>query len=154
MGIMGMSNMYYFSQILIPIAICVVLPIMIVWLLTRAKINRDNKNAEIILKVVESNSQIDTDKLIEALNNPKKTASQTLYNRLLKGCIFTLIGIVVGIIIAVLCCLSSETVVRNLMEELVFLIFVSGVSLAIGIGYMTVFFVTRKNIKSEIEKQS
>ena len=36
--------------ILVPLGICVVLPVMIVWLVTRARQNETNKKTEIMLK--------------------------------------------------------------------------------------------------------
>lgn len=41
--------------LLIPIGTAVVLPIMVVWIVYRTKMNRDNKNAEIIIKAIENN---------------------------------------------------------------------------------------------------
>lgn len=46
------------EDILLPIFICVVLPVMIVWLVTRAKQNETNKKAEIMLKAIENGACI------------------------------------------------------------------------------------------------
>lgn len=137
--------MFYLVQLLVPIAICVVLPIMIVWLCARVSINKDNRNAEIILKAIESNSPIDTDKLVEALSKPKKTEVQILQRRLLKGSVFTLIGVALAIIAGVL---AYNSVDRD-NDTVYFMMFLSGISLAIGIGYLIVFLVTRKFIQSQ-----
>ena len=47
--------------IVIPVCICVVLPVMIVHLVTRARQNETNKKTEIMLKAIESGATIDAD---------------------------------------------------------------------------------------------
>ena len=50
-----------FFDALIPISICVVLPILIVWLIGRVKQNETNRKAEIMLKALDNGAKIDTD---------------------------------------------------------------------------------------------
>ena len=45
-------------EILVPIGICVILPLGIFWLYYRAQTNKENKRTEIIMKALESNSLI------------------------------------------------------------------------------------------------
>ena len=45
-------------EILVPIGICVILPLGIFWLYYRAQMNKENKRTEIIMKALESNSLI------------------------------------------------------------------------------------------------
>ena len=52
---------------LVPIAICVVLPIAIVWMTTRTRIKRDNLRKEIILAAMEKNSDIDIEEMTKKL---------------------------------------------------------------------------------------
>lgn len=66
--------MFWLVQLLVPICVCVVLPVIIVWIIFRSVTNKDNKNAEIIIKAIESNSAIDADKLVEALSKKQKNA--------------------------------------------------------------------------------
>ena len=47
------------DDILIVLGICVVLPVMIVWLVTRVRQNETNKKTEIMLKAIESGATID-----------------------------------------------------------------------------------------------
>ncbi len=70
--------MFWLVQLLVPICVCVVLPVIIVWIIFRSVTNKDNKNAEIIIKAIESNSAIDADKLVEALSKKQKTPRQIL----------------------------------------------------------------------------
>ena len=47
--------------------------IIVCWLIYRARRNADNKNAEIMMKAIETNSTVDADKLINALSQPRKS---------------------------------------------------------------------------------
>ena len=117
------------------ITVAVLLPALIVWILTRATINKDNKNAEIIIKAIENNSIVDTDKLVKALSKRGKTPRQLLNLRLLRGCIFTFIGIAIAICIAIKSSSLPEIHIRYNS------ILLSGISLAIGFAYLVVYFV-------------
>lgn len=125
---------------LVPIFVCVVLPVAIVAIVFAASMNNDNKRAKVLIKAIESNCGIDADKLAEALQKPKKTAREILNLRLLRGCIFSFIGIALCIIPF---CMGSEFSGDPFTLSLVF----GGASLAIGLSYLVVYFVTRKQIK-------
>ena len=55
------------TAILVPIFVCVVLPVAIVAIVFAAAMNNDNKRAKVLIKAIESNCGIDADKLAEAL---------------------------------------------------------------------------------------
>lgn len=130
--------MEYLEDILVPIFICVVLPVAIVALTVWPRINSSNRRAQILDKAIEKGN-IDPEKLAAMLEDPKtkSTPREILNKRLLLGCIFTLIGVlltVIGIFDGE--GLSSDN----------FGLVLGGVSLAIGISYLIVFFVTRKQV--------
>lgn len=143
--------MYSFVNALSPIFVFFALPVSIVWIICRASSNKDNKTAEIITKAIECNTAIDTDKIIEAFNKIRKTPLQILQQRLLRGCIFTLIGLA-----SIICCIYSYRF-ADMMPEALFLfiqivtMLVTGISLAVGIAYLIVFFVTRKSVNDNRE---
>ena len=58
-------------NILVPIAICVVLPVLIVWLIGRVRQNETNRKAEIMLKAIENGQSIDP----EIFKSNKQTTS-------------------------------------------------------------------------------
>lgn len=128
------------EDVLVPIFICVVLPVALVGLILTPKINSDNKRARVLIKAIESNCNIDADKLAESLRQPRKTAREILNLRLLRGCIFSLIGIALG----------AVGIWNGIVEEdfegdtAVFTLMFGGISLAIGLSYLVVYFVTRK----------
>lgn len=130
------------EDILVPIFVCVVLPVAIVLIVFLASMNSDNKRAKVLIKAIESNNGIDADRLAEAFKKPVKTARQILNLRLLRGCIFTFIGLALAIF-GIIDFKSYYTVDENIALML------GGISLAIGISYLVVFLVTRRNIDNE-----
>ncbi len=131
------------SATLIPIFVGFMLPVAIVAIVFAAAMNSDNKRAKVLIKAIESNCVIDADKLAEALQKPKKTAIEILNCRLLRGCIFSFIGFALCIVGIVSLCMGKEFSTDPVTVPLVF----GGISLAIGLSYLVVYFVTRKQIK-------
>ncbi len=130
------------EDILVPIFVCVVLPVAIVLIVFLASMNSDNKRAKVLIKAIESNNGIDADRLAEAFKKPVKTAREILNLRLLRGCIFTFIGLA----LAIFGIIDSDS--YNTIEDNMGLM-LGGISLAIGISYLVVFFVTRRNVNDE-----
>ncbi len=135
-------------EILVPIFVCVVLPIGIVLIVSLSKMNSDNKRSQIIIKAIEANKDVDTDKLIESLKKQQPTPREILNARLLRGCIYSLIGIV----LAILGIIGIAIGYGNENESAAAFIF-GGISLAIGISYLIVYFVTRKQVDTPEEHQ-
>ena len=129
--------MFYLVQILVPVGITVVLPVLIVWIVFRSITNKDNKNAEIIIKAIENNSAIDADKLVNALGKHEKTKEQIMQLRLLRGCMFTFSGIAMSI-------LAFYASANLPYQPLCLLILIAGLAFAIGLAYLVVCFVARK----------
>ncbi|MBD5219610.1 MAG: hypothetical protein HDS72_05150 [Bacteroidales bacterium] len=136
--------MFWIVQLSSLLGICVALPVLIVWLICRTTINRDNKNAEIVIKALENNSAVDTDKLVAALGKKQKSPAELLNVRLLRGCIFTFSGIALAIMAGIMV-YSYHGVDSNAMMFII----PAGIALAIGIAYLTVYFKTRKGVKSD-----
>lgn len=128
----------------IPIAICVVLPIAIVWIIASKARNYDNKRAEIILKAIECQPNIDPEAITAALrqtdgNRRPKTPVELLNFRLLRGCIFTLVGIA-AILLG--------------YYQWSFIYYAAAVFMPIGLGYLIVYFATRKQVLKEAEAEA
>lgn len=137
-------------DILVPLGICVVLPVMIVWLVTRARQNETNKKTEIMLKAIESGATIDADFFKK--QRGAKTIKERLLKRLSAGCISSLLGIVFFVIGLV----NRSAMDDILMEPDSFttpFIF-GGIFLAIGIGLLITFFVGKKMLLNEMEAEA
>ncbi len=135
-------------EILVPIFCGCVLPIAIVLIVALRKSNVVNKRSEILIRAIEANKEVDTDKLIEAMKEPKKSPQELLNARLLRGCMFSLIGLVLIIIGIVGLSIGISFMDDEVSAPFIF----GGISLAIGISYVIVYFITRKQILPEEEK--
>lgn len=133
---------------LVPIAICVVLPIAIVWMTTRTRIKRDNLRKEIILAAMEKNSDIDIEEMTKKLNRPRKLLKEKLIMRLLYGSIFVGFGILTYVALAVYMCIF-----RPDKDMFVVLSLLAVPSLAVGIAFLINFFVGKNMLGKEMEAE-
>ena len=67
---------------LVPIAIVVVLPIVIVWLYYRNKQLEATKRSEIVMAIIEKNPEVNVQEFLSKLNPPKKSATEQLMTRM------------------------------------------------------------------------
>lgn len=132
---------------LVPIFVCVVLPIAVVLITSLTKMNLENRRTQIIIKAIEANKDVDTDKLIESLKKPRKTAREILNRRLLCGCIFSFVGLALVIVGLVNLLTGSDFSSDPVTVPFVF----GGVSIAVGISYLIVWTVTRKQLSDDTE---
>lgn len=128
---------------IVPIGICVVMPVAIVLITFIAAMNSDNKRAQILIKAIEAGNGIDAYKLAEALRKPQKnrTSRELLNARLLRAGIFTFLGIaliIYGIYLQTYIYIPSYETFQNIC------FLASAVLIAIGLGYAVVYFITRK----------
>lgn len=126
-------------EILVPIGICVILPLGIFWLYYRAQMNKENKRTEIIMKALESNSNLDTDSLVKVLENTSQTPQGIRYARLQRGCQYTLLGIALCVVFLISNGMEIDSDGAFLM------IFAGAASIAVGISYLIVYFVSGKS---------
>lgn len=130
-------------DVLVPIFVCVVLPVACVLIDSITKILKARMQTKIMIKAIESNNDFDAEKFAEVFKKPKKTEREILNLRLLRGCLFGFVGtalIIVGIVS--LCC-GTAFEADQVTVPLVF----GGASLAVGLSYLVVYFVTRNQIK-------
>lgn len=120
------------------IVICALVPIAIVWIVFATIRNGENKRAEILMKAIESNPSIDIERLAQLLGKTRKVGRQVFTGRLLKGCIFSLVGL--GLLLVRL--LNSGAEHQNLPVFAV-------ICLAIGVAYMIVCWITRKDLNEQ-----
>ena len=127
--------------LLVPLGVCVVLPVMIVWLTTRGKINSDKLRAQIILEAIRNNPNVDPKELAEMFKPATKSEKEILNKRLQRGtvCSFLGLGGIIGsLLISYFGFFTSE--------DLMVAIFLSVIVLAVGVGSLVTFFYQRKQV--------
>lgn len=137
------------EEVLVPIAVCVALPVLIVWLVNRTRQNETNRKTEIMLKAIESGAAIDVD--FFKAKQEGMTIKERLLKRLTTGCVCTLLGIALLIIGAVNGRMCLEMITSNDSSS-VPMIF-GGAFLAVGIAFLVVFFVGKRMMAKEIEAE-
>ena len=133
------------TSVLVPIFICVVLPVSIVLIVFLTAMNSDNKRAKILIKAIEAGNGFDADKLAEALRKPQKSPREILNLRLLRGCIFGFIGL--GLVIVGLASYACGSLFSA--DPVTVPLFLGAPCLAIGLSYIIVYVVTRKDVKQD-----
>ena len=132
-------------DIIVPIGICVVLPVMLVWLVTRVRRNEIDKKTEVMIKAIESGATIDSDFFKEAPKKRKST-KERLLNRLICGCAASIIGAALTAI-GIIPWMTLED------DTFALLLIFGGISLAVGIALFIGFFVGRKMLAKEMEAE-
>lgn len=139
-----------FAEMIVLLGIFVVLPIIIVALVARAKTNATNKRAEIALAAIEKNSDVDLEQFFKKMTFSHRSNKERLLDRLLCGCIFTFFG--AGIYVAIA---MFGLVIEDVTADMfVGLSFVAVPSLGVGIAFLVNYFVGRRVLKQEIEAEA
>ena len=135
------------DKILVPIAVSVVLPVMIVWLINRTRQNETNRKTEIMLKAIESGATIDADffKTQQDQKTPT-TIKERLLKRLSGGCICTLTGLALEAI-------GIVNYIKWDGDSGVTAMVIGGVLFGIGVSLIIVFFVGKKMLAKEMEAE-
>ena len=144
------------DDILIPIGICVVLPVMIVWLINRTRQNETNRKTEIMLKAIESGATIDADffKAQQEQKGPRttRTIKERLLRRLTSGCVFTLMGVAFALIGLVNRSMMTDIHMSN--DAFTMPCILGGIFFSIGVALLIVFFVGKKMLAKEMEAEA
>ena len=133
-------------ETLIPISICVVLPLIIIALVLRSRRHEVDKNTELMLKAVESGTTLDP-AFFQGYGR-KKTVKEMLMGWLKAGCITTALGIMTGGVLGYALSLGNH--LEKNPEDALLLIFPAAL-IAIGISFFIVYFIGKnKTWKKEL----
>ena len=140
------------TEILVPIFVCVILPVAIVFIIGRTRQNEINRKSEIMIKAIENGQQIDPELFKSPEPRPKtpKTIKQKLLDKLTGGCICTLIGaafIALGVVRASVPGFGWRTVLNRWWLP------AGGVMLAVGTGLLISYFAGKKILANEIKAE-
>lgn len=138
------------SRFGVPVFICVVLPVMVVWLITRARQNETNRKAEIMIKAIEAGVPVDMDQFKSAKKNGSTSIKQDLLEKLNGACITGLMGIgflTLGILRVVIADFGRNTLLNK------FWLPAGCVLLAVGIGLFITYFTGKRMLAKEMEAE-
>lgn len=136
--------MHDLFQILVPIACGCVLPIVIIWLNIRQRMNETNKRTQVVLAAIEKNPDMDIEELIKKISPKKKLLKEKLLEKLLWGCITVLLGI--GMIV----CHIYVDITTNSTSPCGF---IGIILLAVGIAFIVNYRLGKKMLAKEIEAE-
>lgn len=137
------------TEMIVALGVFVLVPILVVTQVVRARINATNKRTEIALAAIEKDSDIDLEDFYKKLTPPRRSLKEKLLNRLLCGCIFTILGICIYIAIFV------DYVYTGWSSDMfVGLSFVAVPSLGVGLAFLINYFVGRRVLKQEMEAET
>ena len=139
------------EDILVPIFICVFLPVLIVWLVMRTKQNETNKRAEVVLKAIEAGVPVDMAQLESGKKKSVQSVKQELLEKLNGACITSLMGtafVILGILRS-----ANLGIGIELWGFGTFLLPTGCILLAVGIGLFITYFVGKKMLAKEIEAE-
>ena len=133
------------EALLIPLGICVVLPVLIVWIIGRVRKNETDRKAEIMLKAIENGVAIDPEMFKSTPKN--KSIKKDLLEKLNGACITGLMGIAFLLIF-----FFGKEWADNFFPTAFYLI-AGGVLMAVGIGLFVSYFAGKKMMATEIEME-
>jgi hypothetical protein len=136
------------SEILVPIAICCVLPIVAILADVRKKMNETNQRTQIMLAAIEKNPEIDIEELMKKISRKPKLLKEKLLTKLLWGCLTTLLGICLmgfGIYL-------NESHLGGTDDPLTAVCF-GAVSFVVGITFLFTYYTGKKMLAKEIEAE-
>ena len=133
-------------DILVPIACGCILPIVIIFLSVRQKMNETNKRTEIVLAAIEKNPEMDIEEIMKKISRKPKLLKEKLLTKLLWGCLATLLGFgLIGFGIFL-----GENQLGGTDDPLTAICF-GLLSLGVGIAFLVNYFVGKKMLAKEME---
>lgn len=139
-----MNGVVELFETLLPIFVVVVLPVMVVWLVTRARLKKNEQKMAVLVKAIENGVDIDPALLVSETEGGRNTKMK-LVRKLTTGVICAIIGL------AVLICTQLDAFEGVAGIEMLYII--GGVLIAVGAAYILAFFVGRKYLAPEIEAE-
>ncbi len=134
-------------SVLVPIGICVVLPVLIVWLTQRGKAHETNKRTEIVLAAINANKNIDVEDFLKKLEPPKSSVKERLLKKLNSGLVCLAVGL--G--------LTGFALYQDYAEEggsNLELFYLGGALMTlIGIALLITYFYSKRMLAKELEAE-
>ena len=140
------------EDIILPIFMCVVMPVAIVWLVMRAKQNETNKMAEIMLKAIEAGIPLDPDFFKTQTRALQKSLKERQLGWLTAACILIALGLS-SILVGVIIILINNWTYVTAPSVYQLLTFAGGILFVIGIALLVVYFIRKRILAKELEAE-
>ena len=140
------------EDILLPIFMCVVMPVAIVWLVMRAKQNETNKMAEIMLKAIEAGIPLDPAFFKTQTRTLQKSLKERQLGWLTAACILIALGLG-SILVGAIIILINNWTYDTAPTAYSLLTFAGGLVLVIGIALLVVYFIRKRILAKELEAE-
>ena len=140
------------EDIILPIFMCVVMPVAIVWLVMRAKQNETNKMAEIMLKAIEAGIPLDPDFFKTQTRTLQKSLKERQLGCLTAACILIALGLG-SILVGAIIILINNWTYDTAPTAYSLLTFAGGLVLVIGIALLVVYFIRKRILAKELEAE-
>lgn len=134
---------------LVPIFCGCLLPIVIIWMGVREKINDTNARTQIVMAAIEKNPDLDVEELLKKMSPKKKLLKEKLLTKLLWGCITAILGIGLLALGLYLKTQNAYTEVEEFITPICFGVILLGIGGAFIINYG----VGKKMLAKEIEAE-
>lgn len=131
------------TELLVPIGVCVALPISIVYLILKRKIISENNKKEIILAALEKNADVNIEELVKKTSAPDKLLKEKLLKKLQWG----LMTIVLSIGLFMYAIFVGDA------GELKLYVIGSVALLAIGVSLLFTYLMGKKMLAKEMEAE-
>ena len=128
-----------------------ILPIVMIWLKTRQKMNETDTRRQIVLAAIEKNKETDVEDLLRKMAPKRKLLKEKLLTKLLLGWVIALVGL--GLIGFRVWYSYTDDPNCGFLEFLSFLALIGSVLLAIGLAFVIYYFVGKRLLAKEIEAE-
>ena len=136
------------EDILVPIALGCVLPVLIIWFMVRQQMNETNKRSQIVLAAIEKNPDMDIEELIRKISPKKKLLKEKLLTKLLWGCLAGFLGLgFLGI------AMWQGFVGGSDPDDITVAALTGAVLLGIGIAFLVNYALGKKMLAKEIQAE-
>lgn len=137
-----------FMGSIVALGICVILPITIVYLTLRRKIDSEKNRKDIILAALEKNADIDIEELVRKMNKPEKLLKEKLLKKLQWGMLTFFLGVGLigfGIFLNITGIGGTDDPLTSICAGLVML--------AVGIAFLANYHIGKKMLAKEMEAE-
>ena len=141
-------NSVNFIPMIVSLGVCVVLPIVIVALSLRHKLESEKNRKDIILAALEKNSNINVEELVKMMNKPDKMIKEKLLSKFQWGIFTSIIGLGFLILSSIMGYTGGFST-----DNIQFLGISGAVLLAIGVAFLLTYFYGKKMLSKEMETE-